>query len=63
MPAGGLVRRHRLKLSLLFITVLVLGLALGPKNTLGPNAPSSRPEVPKDLTQLQDWLARQESNV
>lgn len=43
------------------LAVLVLALALGPRNAYGPDEPTARPAPPADLHQLDAWLAQQEA--
>ena len=43
------------------IAVLVLLVALGPRNEFGPETPSQRASPPTELTALDAWLARSEA--
>jgi alpha-beta hydrolase superfamily lysophospholipase len=55
--------RGRLLLGSLAIVSLALAGAywLGPRNAFGPMVPSPRPEPPKDLAVLADWIQQSES--
>jgi len=43
------------------LALLVLVVALGPRNPYGPDEPAARTAPPADLMQLDAWLAQQES--
>ncbi|MBU3648698.1 MAG: alpha/beta hydrolase [Limnohabitans sp.] len=43
--------------------LLALVITLGPRNAFGPDMPTSRPQPPQELTQLDAWLAEREAAV
>ena len=57
---GG-VRLRVLGVLVLLVALLGMAFVLGPRNTFGPDTPTSREAPPEALSQLDGWLARQEA--